>query len=151
MTRQFASQTALVTAGGGGIGAAVAKRLGDGGAAVGLLDLAKAEEAAQNVADAICRGGGDAMYVQGDATVRSQAQQAVAAVLERWGRIDMLINVVGGTVDGAARTIWEMSEEVWHTTLALNLDAMFHCTQAALPRMMEQRRGRIVNMASIAW
>src|SRR5690606_17332048 len=72
----------------------------------------------------------------------------VRATLERWGRIDVLVNNAG--IAGRAAPIHEVTEEEWDTLMAIDLKSVFLCTRAVLPHMLERGRGVIVNVASVA-
>jgi NAD(P)-dependent dehydrogenase (short-subunit alcohol dehydrogenase family) len=89
--------------------------------------------------------------VVSNVTRREGAQSLIGAALERWGRIDVLVNVVGGIKGAVVNPIWKISEEEWEVTMGINLRGTFHCTQLALPGMMEVGGGRIVNIASVGW
>lgn len=133
----FAGRRAFVTGGASGIGAAVAARLAAGGAEVviGDLDL----EAGQQHAKAI---GGRAVEL--DVTDPASARAAI----EGAGTLDMLVNNAGVHDPGVWFT--DVTPERWRRILAVNLEGVFACTQAALPTMQRAGYGRIVNIASEA-
>ena len=82
-----------------------------------------------------------------DVTDQSSVKQAVALVLERWGRVDLLINNAGCTADQLA---WQITDEDWQQVLAVNLKGSFLCSQAVVRPMLKQRSGQIINLASFA-
>ncbi len=82
-----------------------------------------------------------------DVTDCSSVEHAVGQILERWGRVDLLINNAGCTADQLA---WQISEEDWQRVLDVNLKGAFLCSQAVLRPMMKQRAGQIINLASFA-
>jgi 2-dehydro-3-deoxy-L-rhamnonate dehydrogenase (NAD+) len=132
----------IVTGGAGGLGAAmVARFLGDG-AHVVVADLDG------GAAEACARGLERALPVQLDVTDPAAAERMAAAVLERFGRIDVLVNNAG--IAGPSAAVSDYPVETWHRVIEVNLVGVFHCTRACLPAMLEQGEGRIVNVASIA-
>jgi 3-oxoacyl-[acyl-carrier protein] reductase len=140
---------AVITASGGKMGAAMARLFAREGADVVLNDIVPGRTAATE--KAIRELGRDAVSVDADVSLRSGAEAVLGAALQRWGRVDILVNVAGGIVGRLTQSPIEISEEDWRGTLSLNLDPMFHCTQLALPGMIERRWGKIVNIASAAW
>ena len=134
----------LVTGASRGIGRAIAEALAAAGAALvlGARDQAKLAEAA----DAIVSAGGRASAVSLDVCHRESVDAALAAVLQRHGRIDGLVNNAGITRDNL---LLRMKAEEWEAVLATNLTGVYHCTQAALRPMLKQRSGRIVNVTSV--
>lgn len=138
---RFADRVALVTGGAGGIGRAVVERIGaEGGRiVVGDVDI----EAATSVALAF---GDRASAVALDVTDPASCAAAVATTTERFGRLDVLVNVAG--VGSFAHT-GGLSLEAWERTLRVNLTGTFLMCQLALPELLA-RRGAIVNVASVA-
>ena len=134
----------LVTGASRGIGRAIAEALAAAGAAVvlGARDEAKLAE----VVAAIVSVGGRASAVPLDVCRRESVDAALAAVLERHGRIDGLVNNAGITRDNL---LLRMKAEDWEAVLSTNLTGVYHCTQAALRPMLKQRSGRIVNVTSV--
>jgi 3-oxoacyl-[acyl-carrier protein] reductase len=134
----------LVTGASRGIGRAIAEALASAGATVvlGARDEAKLAEAV----DAIVSSGGRASSVPLDVCRRESVDTALAAVLERHGRVDGLVNNAGITRDNL---LLRMKAEEWEAVLATNLTGVYHCTQAVLRPMLKQRSGRIVNVTSV--
>ncbi|HEU0105622.1 MAG TPA: 3-oxoacyl-[acyl-carrier-protein] reductase [Vicinamibacteria bacterium] len=134
----------LVTGASRGIGRAIAEALAAAGAAVvlGARDEAKLAQAV----DAIVSIGGRASAVSLDVCHRESIDAALAAVLQRHGRIDGLVNNAGITRDNL---LLRMKAEEWEAVLSTNLTGVYHCTQAALRPMLKQRSGRIVNVTSV--
>lgn len=139
-------RVAIVTAAGSGIGRAAALHLSRGGAAVACVDLKP--EAAEAIRRDIAAAGGKALAVPCDVQQGAQVAAMVERVLATWGRIDILVNGVGG--GQRAPSILEISEEAWDQMLRFNLTSAFLCCKAVLPTMLKQGYGRIVNVASIA-
>jgi 3-oxoacyl-[acyl-carrier protein] reductase len=134
----------LVTGASRGIGRAIAEALASAGATVvlGARDETKLAEAV----DAIGSAGGRASAVPLDVCRRESVDTALAAVLERHGRLDGLVNNAGITRDNL---LLRMKAEEWEAVLATNLTGVYHCTQAVLRPMLKQRSGRIVNVTSV--
>jgi len=144
--RSLDHRVALVTGASGGIGAAAAVRLAREGAAVGV-HYHRREESARKVAEEIRKLGSEAFLVQGNLVHAPEAEKVVRALLDRFGRIDILVNVTGGAKDCL---IQEMTDETWNEIIDLNVKTAFHCVRAAVPLMMEKKYGRIINISSLA-
>ena len=136
-------KTAIVTGAARGIGLAIATRLAAGGARVALLDLDRGavEAAARSV-------GGEAMPVVADVTRAADVETAVAQVMGRWGRLDIMVNNAG--ITGRSFPIWELTDEDWRRVIDVDLTSVFFCCRAAVKVMLPQGAGRIINIASIA-
>lgn len=143
MTDTDQGRVALITGAGGGIGRAIALRLADDGFDIGVIDLDQA--AADETAHMANARGRRAIGVVGNVAVRESARAAIARVVEALGPVDMLMNNAG-----ILRTnkFVDVSEDEWRLILGVNLDGVFHCSQAVLPAMIERRSGCIVNMSS---
>jgi len=139
----IASKTALVTGAARGIGFAIASRLAAEGARVAVLDLDSA--AAASAAEKI---GGGALALTADVTKSVEVAAAIRQVVAAWGRLDILVNNAG--ITGRSFPIWELSEEDWRRVIDADLTSVFLCCRAAVPVMLEQGSGRIINIASIA-
>jgi 3-oxoacyl-[acyl-carrier protein] reductase len=136
-------RVAVITGAGNGIGRAIAVRLAEEG---GLLVCGDVDQSAlEATVERITAVGGSAFGVLGDLTQAAPAQALIDAAVERFGRLEILVNNVGG---GRPGRIWELPEETWDAVLTLNLRAMFLCTRAAAPQMMRQRYGKIVSISS---
>ena len=133
---------AVVTGGGTGIGEAIARGLAAEGATLTLMGrrLEKLDEVAEALSAAAGR-------VQCDVTDRDSVDRAFAAAREASGPISILVNNAGAA-QGAP--FGKVSEQLWRDMLAVNLDGMFHCSQAALPDLLGAEAGRIVTVASMA-
>ncbi|SHK19575.1 3-oxoacyl-[acyl-carrier protein] reductase [Pseudonocardia thermophila] len=140
---------AVVTAAGGGMGGEIAHRLAQEGAAVALND--RDEQRLAETAERVAEETKEVITVPGNVTRRADAQRLFDATLERWGRVDVLMNIVGGIKGPVVNPIWQISEEEWEITIGINLRSIFHCTQLAAVEMMKQRSGKIVNIASSSW
>ena len=136
---------ALVTGASRGIGRAVALKLASEGAKV-ALNFAGNEAAANEVRQEIEAMGGQAILVKADVADEAAVQDMVQKTADAFGRIDILVNNAGITRDGL---LARMKEEDWDAVLSTNLKGVFLTTKAVAKLMMEQRAGRIVNMASV--
>jgi 3-oxoacyl-[acyl-carrier protein] reductase len=136
-------RVAVVTGAANGLGREIALVLAREGARVALGDLDGA--GLDRTAAAIAAAGGSAITVTGDLTEEEPAQRLIGAAVAELGRLDILVNDVGGSRNAR---IWEMKVEDWDFVLRLNLRSTFLCTRAAVPHMMRQRYGRIVCMSS---
>lgn len=136
---RFVDRVALITGGGRGIGAATARLLSAEGAAVALadLDLAPAEE--------VAAGLDRAMAVGCDVTLRADVEAAVDQVVERFGRLDILVSCAGVTRDNL---IHKMTDDDWHMVMATHLKGSFLAVQAAQKHMVPRRYGKIVLISS---
>jgi 3-oxoacyl-[acyl-carrier protein] reductase len=140
-------KVAIVTGGAGYIGSTTAKRLASEGAAVIVCDVN--EGLAAEVADAIVADGGAATAVETDVTSVESIEAMVAQTIEQHGRIDILVNVAGGSARERASTVHGSSEEVIRHVLDVNLRGAIFCCRAVIGPMIEQAAGKIVNVASI--
>jgi 3-oxoacyl-[acyl-carrier protein] reductase len=140
----FDGASALVTGGGGGIGAAVCAALAREGAAVTVNDVNP--EAAERVA-AACRAAGAKGFADThDITDPEQARLAIEEAASRAGGLHVLVNNAGITRD---TLVVRMSDDDWNRVLSVNLTGAFHCCRAASKLMLKQRSGSIVNVASV--
>jgi NAD(P)-dependent dehydrogenase (short-subunit alcohol dehydrogenase family) len=136
-------RVAVVTGAAQGIGRAIAVRLAEDGADVVVGDIDKA--ALEQTVRAVEALGRRSCSVVGDSTVADVADDLVTEAVSRLGRIDVLVNNVGGSLPGK---IWELTDDQWDTVIRLNLRSMFCCTRAAVRHMIRQQYGRIVSISS---
>jgi gluconate 5-dehydrogenase len=139
-------QTALVTGGSRGLGLQIAESLGEAGAKI-LLCSRKAADLEEAAADLQAKGI-DTRWVAADASDPAQIQKAVDDAMQRLGRVDILVNNAGATWGAPAE---EHPLQAWDKVMNLNVRAMFLFSQAVgKASMIPNRRGRIINVASIA-
>jgi 3-oxoacyl-[acyl-carrier protein] reductase len=136
-------RVAVVTGAANGLGRAIAERLADEGAVIVGGDIES--DALARVMKAIEGPGRTAVGVVADLTEAAGAKRLIDTAVERFGRIDILVNNVGGSRNAP---IWEMPEDTWDFVLRLNLRSTFLCTRAAVPHMMARRYGKIVCISS---
>jgi NAD(P)-dependent dehydrogenase (short-subunit alcohol dehydrogenase family) len=138
------NKVAIITGSGGGIGGAIALRYAREGAKLILADIDAGT--AKNRAAEISSIGCEAFALVADVTDKKSVQQMVQATLDRWGRIDILVNVAGGA---DRKPVVEMTETDWDHIVDMNLKSVFLCCQAVLPTMLQQKYGKIVSISSI--
>lgn len=155
---RFANKVAIVTGGANGIGGDAVTLLAAEGARVACVDV---DEAGMKRRTDACTGPGEIWPVNGDVFDPQTAERVVAEVLQRWGRVDILVNAAGGSVlpavmrevsDGGERRNFNLVENIplsdFRGLIDFNLTSTFLFAKAVVPHMKEQRRGRIVNIAS---
>lgn len=137
-------KVAVVTGGGQGIGEAICRRLAGAGAKVGVFDMSP--ESAKRVADAI--GG---VPLVGDITKEADVERVFGEIAAKAGPADILVNNAGvASRKGRDLPIWELVREDWEFVFGINVIGLVLCCKAVLPKMIEKRWGRVVNIASIA-
>lgn len=139
-------KVAVITGAALGIGAATARRLGEEGAAVALLDLHGAEGEA--LAARLDAAGIKARFWPCDVAKEAEVKRVFGEVENHFGRIDVLVNNAG--VSGANKPTHELTEEEWDFVQAINVKGVFFCTKHAIPHLREAQGGSIVNLSSIA-
>ena len=140
-------KVALVTGGASGIGAAISHALAEHGAAVAVHYFNRAV-GARDIVASVKIAGGRALYVRADLSRPGEADQAVRATVEGLGGLDILVNNAGFLVQRCP--IAEMSDELYHTIMDVNMTSTFQMCRAALRHMLAKGSGSIVNMASAA-
>lgn len=145
MPGRVEGKVALITGGASGLGAESGRRLAREGARVVLTDLAV--DAGQAVADEILAAGGKAVFLSQDVTDDARWGEVVATTLERFGRLDVLVNSAG--VAGGGEPILEATLEGFRRITSINLDGTFLGIRHAAPVMAAAGSGSIINLSSI--
>ncbi len=143
----------IVTGAAAGIGRATALRFAGEGCRVAGFDVN--EEAGAGLVDEVAKAGGEGLFCPVDVSQSGSVEKGVAAVVGRWGRIDVLVNNAGilrdaqlvkwkaGTVAGA------MTDEAWDAVLGVNLKGVFHCTRAVVPHLIRGGGGVVLSASSV--
>jgi 3-oxoacyl-[acyl-carrier protein] reductase len=137
-------KVAIVTGAGHGIGREIALSLARNGAEVVITDVT---DAIFEVGKQIEALGSKALPIKCDVTDFEQAQDVEEKVVGKYERVDILVNNAGIYPQKA---FLDMTADDWNKVLRINLNGVFHCTKAVIPKMVKQRYGKIVNVASIA-
>ena len=139
-------QVAIVTGGGRGLGRAFARALASAGARV--VVVSRSEDELKTTVQLIEEVGGTSIYFPADVTDGPSISAIVAEVEQRFGAIEILVN--NAAVLTPLGYDWEVNADEWWRTIEVNLRGPFLCTQAVLPGMMKRKRGKIVNITSVA-
>jgi len=139
------NKVAIITGGGRGIGKAIALTLAHEGANIVVISRTKSELEA--VADQAREMGRTALAIPTDVTEKAQVQAMAKQTLDRFGRIDMLVNNAGTAIHNP---VIDIREEDWDLIMDINLKGVFLCSQAVIGTMMEQKSGYIINISSMA-
>lgn len=143
--QRLQGQVSIVTGASRGIGRATALALAAEGAMV-VVNYANSSQAADTVVAEIIALGSQAIALQADVAQPDQVDAMFQAVMEKWGRVDVLVNNAGIARD---TLLLRMKLEDWQAVIDLNLTGVFLCTRAASKIMLKQRSGRIVNITSV--
>jgi NAD(P)-dependent dehydrogenase (short-subunit alcohol dehydrogenase family) len=135
----------FVTGGTRGIGGAISRSFGEQGAVV-AAGYGRDTEHANRFLGELESDGVQASMHQGNIGSAEDCRRTVSEVIERHGRLDVLVNNAGITID---KTVLKMSDEDWYRVIAVNLSGAFFMSQAVLPHMIERGSGRIINISSI--
>jgi 3-oxoacyl-[acyl-carrier protein] reductase len=147
MQLDLTGRRALVTGAGSGIGRAIALVLGAHGADV-AVHYASSKDGAEEAVKELADGGRNAVAVQADLTVASEASAMVTDAAEALGGLDVLVNNAGHLVGRS--TIADMSDEHWAKVMGVNVTSTFASTRAAIPHLRRSPAGRVVMMSSLA-
>ncbi|MBI4320258.1 MAG: SDR family oxidoreductase [Chloroflexi bacterium] len=142
---RLSGKVAVITGAAGGIGAATARLFAHEGAKLSILDLD--EDRLGGVAAELETVGAKVVHMVTDVTDSKSVQKLVDVTLDRFGRIDILLNIAGLTRDCMS---WKMTDDQWNLCLDVNLRGTFNCCRAVLPIMRSQGYGKIVNTSSVS-
>lgn len=143
---RLSDKRAVLTGAGSGIGRACARKFAAEGCAVAIIDLDEA--CANTVADEIAASGGTALGIRADVTKADELRQAFAAAEDRFGGIDIVMNNAG-IVHPDDGDVTETTDDAWDRTIDINLKAVFVGCRLAVPALLRQGGGAILNTASI--
>ncbi len=139
-------KAALITGGSRGIGRGIVERFLEEGADVAFTYVSNSEKTEALAAELAAKSGRKVIAIRSDAGDMAQAQAAVDATTEAFGRLDVLVNNAGITRD---QLLMRMSEEDWDKVISTNLKSVFNMTKASLRTLLKQRSGSIINMSSV--
>jgi 3-oxoacyl-[acyl-carrier protein] reductase len=142
----FSGEVAWVTGSSKGIGRTTCIGLAEQGCDV-VVHYGSSEDEAEEVADRVREHGREALLVKGDVSDSGDVERMAREIEEHYGRIDILVNNAGSMVQRA--TLAEITEDVWDRIMDVNLKSVYLCSQAVLPMMKRQGKGRIINMSSV--
>jgi NAD(P)-dependent dehydrogenase (short-subunit alcohol dehydrogenase family) len=137
-------KVAIVTGGARGLGRAYALRLAQEGAKVVVADILDGQE----TVDAVKKQGGEALYVKTDVTSEESTKEMARRTVEKFGRVDILINNAAVFATLVKKPFYEIPAEEWDKVMDVNLKGPFLCSKAVYPYMKSQGKGKIVNVSS---
>lgn len=143
---KLSRRVAIITGSGSGIGSAAALLFAKNGAKIAVVE--RVRTLGEETAHTIQKGGGEALFVEADVSNATDAREAVAAVVKKYKKIDILFNNAGIAQEFVP--LAELSEEEWDRVISVNLKGTFLMLKYTIPEMLKQGKGVIINMASIA-
>jgi NAD(P)-dependent dehydrogenase (short-subunit alcohol dehydrogenase family) len=142
--QRLEGRVAIVTGAAQGIGAEYARALASQGAAVGVADILDTQQVVNEIAEA----GGQAIAIRADVTDAQSVQAMVRQTVERFGKLDILVNNAALFGKVTRKRFEDITSEEWDRMMAVNVRGVFECVKAAAPAMRQQKYGKIVNIAS---
>jgi 2-deoxy-D-gluconate 3-dehydrogenase len=139
-------RVAIITGAGRGLGRAMAVKLA--GAGADIVAASRTQSQLDETADAVSKTGRKCLVVPTDVTVSAQVNALAQAALKEFGKIDILINNAGGGDGGRVKQLPEITDDEWRRGIDTNLTSQFYGCRAVIPQMVEQKRGKIINIAS---
>ena len=143
----FSGEVVWVTGSSTGIGRAVAEALAREGCRV-AVHYNSSQDEAREVVRGIEGSGGETMLVGGDVSDAGEVKRMAGEIEDRFGSLDILVNNAGSLLE--RRSLEEMTEDLWDRVMDVNLKSVYLCSQAVLPAMKRQGRGKIINITSVA-
>ncbi len=137
-------KVALITGASRGIGRAMAKLFAKEGAKV-VINYNRSEEEASSLVEEIQKQGGEALLVKADISKADEVKKMVQRAVEKFGRIDILVNNAGIILPA---TFLDCTDEIWDKTMDVNLKGAFLCSKEVAPIMLDQKKGKIINISS---
>ena len=146
--QSLAGKVAIVTGGGTGLGAAVSQGLAERGAKL-VINYSRSRDAAETTVAALRDAGAEAIAVQGDVGIDADCQQIVAAAIEQWGRVDILINNAAATRMASHDDLEGLQAEDFLDVYRTNVVGAYQMVRACHPHMKAQGYGAVVNISSV--
>jgi len=138
---------AIVTGGSGGIGKAISLKMADAG--IKVIIFARDEEKGKNTIEQITNRGGEALFFHTDLARDEEIEQSVKQVMDKFGHVDILVN--NAAISGYMGPVVETPIQEVESVLKINLTSIFHLSKLVLPKMIENKFGRIINISSVAY
>ncbi len=139
-------RVAIVTGAGRGLGRAMALALAEAGADV--VCAARSRDQIEETASLVREKGRRALVVPTDVSRPEQCAALIEAAIQEFGKLDVLVNNAGGATPGYGKPVEEITDEEWHLGIDTNLSSVFYCCRAAIPHLIRQGGGKIINVAS---
>ena len=136
----------VITGGGTGLGLAMVRALARAGA--NLVIAGRRQGPIDDAVSEVKGLGGDAMAVSTDVTNSKQVDELIAATLQHFGQVDVLINNAGAVQENVSKPLWDISDEEWNLVMDVNLTGAFYCARAVSRPMADRGKGKIINVAS---
>ena len=141
-------QVAVVTGAYGGIGEAICKKYIEAGASIAAVG--RNEKKGMAFEAELKALGGNALYIQGDVSVKESMEQMCAKTIEAFGRIDILVNNAGVNVGPEDRKyIHEFNDDQWHRIINIDLNGVYYCSKPVIKEMIKNNKGKIINISSV--
>ena len=141
------NKVAIVTGAAAGMGKAIAKEFAKEGAKV-VVNYSRSSQEAGAIVDEIIKDGGEAVAVKADVSKSEDVKQMIEKTIDKFGKIDILVNNAGILDDYTP--VVDTSEELWNRIIGVNLKGPFLCSKYAIPYMLKEKKGVIINLSSIA-
>ena len=140
------NKVAIITGGARGIGRGIGLKFAEEGCSIVIGDVLETE--GEQTVEEIAQKGREGLFVSCDVSDRDQAHNLADQTISKFGKIDILVNNAG--IGPMPKPFLEMSEEEWDKVLSVNLKGVFLCCKAAVPHMIENKSGKIINLSSMA-